>query len=764
MPPLHRKPLVFIAIILLAFSGVLHPAVTFKLYDIYAHQRVNIKSLPKPWKKFPFNDRFYRVTSRSAGVVTATREGGFATDPSVCGKSILHQHTQQIYEPIVPCNEFEGFQVDICALDQATRNASQDGCTDRAARWGPYIDSSWEQADLGAMQKSCAHLNEHRFQPGFKGDYPALGPGKQRALRPVPRTAVVLRSWTGFNWTEDDLHNIRAMVAELTLSTGGEYEVFNLMQIRDDFEGDVGGDFGVPASLRGLTETWRTADCQQAYPDVGEYEVYFHSFMALQLFAQRHSEFDFFWNWEMDARSLGHYGRTLSDLSRWAKEQPRDLMWTRNARFYIPSYHGTYQEFAEAIERDGFEDPEDAFESSPPRSPSPYVDPDEADLVTLSPMFDTKNTLWPWRNHLINLSPAQIARPLRVSIITNVRISRSLLAAMHAQNVDGQAMPCEMVPSTVALHRGYKAVFVPHPVYHDRVWPADMTQTKYNAGPGGQVGGSLDTVMNQEHYFRGVSYFWNARFGLELYRRWLGLAEEGPGSSEVRLSLRWEEENAKGWMLTVNACSGRPSMGGMTASPECRTVPDGMACCSASASRLPLPLQAPSADPGSTMMTRWAEGPGQLGGQSRGYAGGDPATARDASSIGLRRTTAVLAGMVTSGTGEATRIGDMGDRTCEDDVRRRITRLGGRRARISPDCTPRRETLYVHIQCPPVSTQRTLHRCRLPQHPSAIVPRRFRGCHWRMGSVTSRERCGEAGRGRIQAASARLPDLPVPYL
>ncbi|KAK5239441.1 hypothetical protein LTR16_011926, partial [Cryomyces antarcticus] len=66
----------------------------------------------------------------------------------------------------------------------------------------------------------------------------------------------------------------------------------------------------------------------------------------------------------------------------------------------------------------------------------------------------------------------------------------------------------EMWPPTVCLHHGYKAVYVPHPVFFDRDWPL----------------GYMDRVFNHpkeawespfgwgEHNLLGSSFYYNSGF------------------------------------------------------------------------------------------------------------------------------------------------------------------------------------------------------------------------------------------------------------
>lgn len=81
------------------------------------------------------------------------------------------------------------------------------------------------------------------------------------------RTAIVLRAWGGFIWTDDDILNVQTMVSEMS-ALGPAYEVFILLHLR---EGDVLQD-AVPSSLQNITKFWKYDECREAYPEVKEHE------------------------------------------------------------------------------------------------------------------------------------------------------------------------------------------------------------------------------------------------------------------------------------------------------------------------------------------------------------------------------------------------------------------------------------------------------------------------------------------------------------
>ena len=234
----------------------------------------------------------------------------------------------------------------------------------------------------------------------------------------------------------------------------------------------------------------------------------------------------------MDTRYSGHFGRFFENLSRWAKQQSKNGLWERNARFYIPSYHGSYDDFAREFQ--------ESMKSSDAKAPDLYVhEPaededmdDDADLITFFPIFEVAGTLWSWRNYLVNYNVTETNKPRRGTVNTNMRLSRRLLTIMHQENREGRSMMSEMWPTTIALHHGLKAVYAPHPMFLERRWPAESLERVFNAGKNGQVGGSLNTVLNQDHNFGGATWFWNARFAADLYTKWIGKAVDGAGSPE----------------------------------------------------------------------------------------------------------------------------------------------------------------------------------------------------------------------------------------
>ena len=280
----------------------------------------------------------------------------------------------------------------------------------------------------------------------------------------------------------------------------------------------------------------------------------------------------------MDVRYTGHYYELLESLDAWTKAQPRKGLWERNARFYVPKFHGDYSEFTDFIQARYQDEPPERREDlsiwgphppagqpitplddlPPLEAPTPSYDNftwgvgEEADLITLLPMFNSDTTHYVLRggyfNYPTNLLPA--GPPRRATIITFYRLSHRLLSTMHLENTrsPGHHMSSEQWPQSVALHHGFKAVYAPHSVYMDRYWPAKATNFIFNNGdaqpvirafkdmaPLGEGSGGWESVfgMDREHSFKISTWYYRTFFATRLYKRLLGYDVDGIGGETV---------------------------------------------------------------------------------------------------------------------------------------------------------------------------------------------------------------------------------------
>ncbi|QUC16051.1 uncharacterized protein UV8b_00292 [Ustilaginoidea virens] len=484
-------------------------------------------------------------------------------------------------------------------------------CWERDTRLGQYglhevkkeVEGSlqtvnWDTVNWGELQRHCLEQNAARFDMRMDKKNPYLniyaetarpaGPDSNSKVKrrsagvrrgeagiKEPRTAVLLRSYTGMTYSDNDRQIIRALISELGLKTGGQYEVFLLVHsknqslpIFDDQElyQSVLKD-NVPAELHGITVLWNDQQVWDLYPaltDESAKTVHSAQWLSVQKFSQDHPQFDYLWNWEMDFRYTGHHYDLLERLSTFAKRQPRKYLWERNGRHYIPEYHGDYDTtFREDVaKRHG----NDTVWGPPvlpfinPVGPKPPVasheDDDyewgvgeEADFITVGPIFDPVDSQWIISSHVWgygdeNHNPKDV--PRRTTIVTQSRISKRLLDVMHVENSRGNHVASEMTAQTVALLHGLKIVFAPHPVFMDRDWKGGFLNNWFNPGAHGESGGRGSPMgWGRERRFQGVTWYYRAEPPNRLYNNWMGWSDSGMGGPE------WEKQHGRPCLPSV---------------------------------------------------------------------------------------------------------------------------------------------------------------------------------------------------------------------
>ncbi|KAF3480200.1 uncharacterized protein GIQ15_05547 [Arthroderma uncinatum] len=520
-------------------------------------------------------------------------------------------------------------------------------CYDRFGRLGPYglgygvrtggsgaglegdrsgVDQMWEHAspvdyrkvNWAKAQDQCRFDNRHRFpapRPPKSDRFQGLPVGAQapRAAEndapqnttpapteKLPRTAVIIRTWSSFRYDTEAILYLRSLISELSLFSGGEYDVRFLIHVKDD-NLQIWSDEetynrvlreSLPEEFHGMGTLWSERQMGLIYGGLEEtfardlpvHGVYRSTFMPIQYFAHQHPEYDYLWNWEMDARYTGHWYDLFNKMGLWAKKQPRKGLWERNSRFYVPSVHGSWEDFRHTVRvqtEHGTASPNNMF--SPPSKDRPNghrpatmqgdrpiwgperppaqddilelegdgIPPttyekdkfqwgvgEEADLIVLNPLYDPEGTTWLLKDDITGYNKTEEAPPRRAAIIAASRLSRKLLMTMHKEtSLKRHHMFSEMWPPTVALHHGYKAVYVPHSVYIDRRWPTTYLESVFNAGRNGATGGARTSVFgSREHNFRGTTWFYSAGHPENLWRRWLGYRSNNDGGEEYELA------------------------------------------------------------------------------------------------------------------------------------------------------------------------------------------------------------------------------------
>ncbi|EAU39008.1 conserved hypothetical protein [Aspergillus terreus NIH2624] len=543
-------------------------------------------------------------------------------------------------DAVMGSNEMLGIKDDVCfdrfgrlgpyGLGYTARKggigAGLEGHREGAERvWDDYPPVDFRKVDWAAAQNRCVALNSHRFDdlPDPRSNrYLSMPVGlpesnskphqrpqdeeeqRRTGTERLPRTAFVIRTWHDFRYTPEDILYLRALISELSLLSGGEYVVHFLVHVKDENLQIWSDDEtyervlkdALPAEFRGMATLWTERQMSLMYPGLEEtmtrglpiHGVYRSTYMPMQYFAYQHPEYDYYWNWEMDARYTGHWYHLFDKVVSWAREQPRKGLWERNARFYVPSVHGSWEDFRQMVRVQteiGTNSPNNLWSANKPRPelsssekasaaqlqkgdqpvwgperpnerdifevegegiPPTTMEKDkyqwgvgeDADLIVFNPLYDPEGTTWLLRDDVTGYNRENGLPPRRTAIITASRLSHKLLHTMHREtSLKRHSMFSEMWPATTALHHGFKAVYVPHSVYIDRRWPTKYLESVFNAGRNGASGGARTSIFgDREHNFRGTTWFYSAGFSPNLWRRWLGYKVDNDGGEQEELA------------------------------------------------------------------------------------------------------------------------------------------------------------------------------------------------------------------------------------
>lgn len=528
----------------------------------------------------------------------STRKGGLGT-----GEHSENEGSELVWDSTSQFDFREVNWADVqqrCLQTNSKRFKPSPPATPVAFGYSNTVDKPSDQRRY-AEEKSSDAAAEAEKQSGNTEFYMTEGQGDEKStedVAKVSRTAIVIRCYDEFLFREDDVANLRSIIMELGLGSGGRYDVHLLVQVKNDARHAIWADAeayqarieeAIPYEFRGLVTMWTETQMLALYqgmhdlwttgPELPVHGVYRGLAMAMQHFAYMHPEYDYFWQWEMDVRYTGHYYDLVTKVEEWAKKQPRKGLWERNARFYIPETHGSWEDFSQMsrvqtemgtvgadnvwgnvpnLNKDESQqqskndktvwgplrpnDENDWFEyKDDPMPPTPYENDryqwgvgEEADLITLNPIFNPEGTTWGLRDDITGYNTSEGLPPRRASIITTSRMSRRLLMKMHRMTAfKKQFAFSEMWPATVSLQHGYKAVAVPHPLFVDRKWPVEYLANTLNAGHNGATGGSRTSVYgDREHNLRGLTWFYNSGFAPNLYQRWLGIRVNNDGGDE----------------------------------------------------------------------------------------------------------------------------------------------------------------------------------------------------------------------------------------
>jgi hypothetical protein len=375
------------------------------------------------------------------------------------------------------------------------------GCTPALDRFGPFGHSiasrrpdspNWAEVRWGALQSRCATATFGDKNSALTSTHRKLKRASTQTEHEVKQssndalstgqTAVVLRTWDKYDYYDNQLAWMRTMITELALDTGGRFQVFLLVNVKDNslnlFDEVVylrALEDSVPQELRDTALLWNEATVREWFPEVKEYGAQDQMYQALQIFSQTFPQFDYLWQMEMDARFTGNVVSMLTNAASWAKMRKRENLWERNARWYLPGRWTDYSSFQAQIDLEfaggsGIWGPHPHAEFFiEPRGPAPPAKRDstwgvgeEAELINFSPLIDPVNTKWTYE-HAVHNFTSPLDLPRRMSIVSMTRTSRRLLRLISAeQQASGSWVVSESTPETWSLLHGLKAVYVPH--------------------------------------------------------------------------------------------------------------------------------------------------------------------------------------------------------------------------------------------------------------------------------------------------------------
>lgn len=188
-------------------------------------------------------------------------------------------------------------------------------CYDRYSRYGLYgydehnahlnvpgfqrpepID--WSQVNWGELQSDCYERNADRYKPTqinqnfgrpvlteTPADPPqpmADAPSASSPQRYKSRSAVLLRAADNMDWSESHRQYLRSLIMELSLHTGTEYQVFFMLDVKDEslpieHNPDAIQEIkwrSVPPEFHNMTILFNDRLLRQWYPKIGEHRYH----------------------------------------------------------------------------------------------------------------------------------------------------------------------------------------------------------------------------------------------------------------------------------------------------------------------------------------------------------------------------------------------------------------------------------------------------------------------------------------------------------
>lgn len=445
-----------------------------------------------------------------------------------------------------------------------------------SARYGPYgygeekegYDRSrvdWKSVKWGALQEQCAAANSMRIpqistfdsQPRFEYRRPGmmnLGANIINARTPDEKTgrqAIVIRTWSTYNYTQDDLQNLRSIVAEASLAKSGAYSVFLLVDVKDlsrkihhsakNYQAEL--NRAVPAEFRDMAVLFDVSLQKSWYASIEEFRPLWQIMQPFQLFAHFYPEFDHYWQIEMDTRFMGHTGDMLDSFHKFGRDQPRKQARERSSWSYMPRFHHSYDNFTSTLNATLNGTSADwgpviiGDEIIPIGPKPPTKDPrddnfewgvgEDADALVASSLQDSqKQEDWGFSFWHYGFTKYEDL-PFWMSAPAQGRASWNLLNAIHhAQSMQDLRVPSEATLPSFALWHGLKLVALPLPIFQTPERDRREMDFVVNGGPldrfedGIAMGGAKYRGATSGFFTSNCSWDWTSPMPDNLMRYW----------------------------------------------------------------------------------------------------------------------------------------------------------------------------------------------------------------------------------------------------
>ncbi|KAF4122866.1 Protein of unknown function (DUF3405) [Geosmithia morbida] len=356
----------------------------------------------------------------------------------------------------------------------------------------------WDLLDWGELVDQCLepasrHESQHPAMPR-----PMLKHSKPKRFKSddhphTTRTALVLRSYEGFNYTEEVMWMIRSLITEASLKTGGRYSLILLVNVQDkgwaihespEHYQRAFQAMHIPPELWSLTLLWDENLLESWYPLATEHRTMWQVNQPLQLLAHHYPEYDHFWQLEMDQRFMGDALEYLDAVHTFSLLEPRKQALERATYPYIERNYKSYDDFINQVSlaNNGGSRAWPALripdvEPIGPEPPTPHPEDtrgyssyglgEEADVVLTSFCEDVRDVPeWVFNDWYRGELTQGSETPRFFCPPAIARASRKLLGAVHeAQVRTGISVPSEATLPSWALWLGLKLSYPPQPVY-----------------------------------------------------------------------------------------------------------------------------------------------------------------------------------------------------------------------------------------------------------------------------------------------------------